>query len=111
MKKNFYNDKEREEYIAYLESVRKNTDIPQIYLPFIVGTSNKFSPISGCEVTDMNDKIITGVSINFKNPVSDKEKRDKVKEVINSFIDYAFDTYELYKKEVGINEEAKVSRK
>lgn len=111
MKQNFYNEEERKEYLEFLNNVRNNTDIPRIYLPFIIGTSNIFSPISGCNVIDINSKVITGIDVIFKDTVSDKEKRDKIKEIINNFIDYAFDSYEIYKQEIGINKEAKVDRR
>lgn len=111
MKQNFYNEKERQEYIDFIDSIRNNTDVPRIYLPFIIGTSSRFSPTTGCSITDIDEKVVTAINIIFKNNITDKEKRDKIKEVINNFIDYAFDTYEIYKEEIGLNKEAKLNRK
>lgn len=111
MKQNFYNEKERQEYIDFIDSIRNNTDVPRIYLPFIIGTSSKFSPTAGCSITDIDEKVVTAIKVIFKSNTTDKEKRDKIKEVINNFIDYAFDTYEIYKEEIGLNKEAKVNRK
>lgn len=111
MKQNFYNEKERQEYIDFIDSIRNNTDVPRIYLPFIVGTSSKFSPTTGCSITDIDEKVVTAIKVIFKSNTTDKEKRDKIKEIINNFIDYAFDAYEIYKEEIGLNKEAKVNRK
>lgn len=111
MKQNFYNKEERKKYIEFINSVRNNTDIPRIYLPFVCGTSEEFSPITGCNTIDINNKVIVAIKVILKDNITDKEKRDRVKELINDFIDYAFDTYEIYKEEIGINNEAKINRK
>lgn len=96
-------------FANYIKAVRTNIDCPKIYFPFIEN-NNEIDFCSNEWVQNPYGETVISIKPKFVEGISNEEKRNKLKEAINLFIDIALDEYELYKEEAGINKIAKVDR-